>query len=174
VSGSDASNFEQFAEAEMQRLLNLAWVLTGNEHDAWDLVQDSLVKMKPKWSGINNRDNPVAYARRVLVNLNLNRLRRARREYLTAEPPDRAALVSESPASTEWLQEALRQLPARQRAAMTLAYVEDMPVAMIATILDCSQSTVKTHLARGREALRAAAPAHYSQLAGPDRTEVTT
>jgi RNA polymerase sigma factor (sigma-70 family) len=58
-----------------------------------------------------------------------------------------------------WLDAALARLPARQRAAVALAYLEDLPVDDIAKALGCAVSTAKTHLARGRDALRRAADA---------------
>jgi RNA polymerase sigma factor (sigma-70 family) len=48
----------------------------------------------------------------------------------------------------------LVQLPPRQRAAMTLYYLEDLSIHDIATILRCSEGTVKSQLARGRTYLQ--------------------
>jgi RNA polymerase sigma-70 factor (sigma-E family) len=167
TAADEQGTFDEFANAELQLLLRLAWSLTGNDHDAWDLVQDSLARMRAKWSTIERGGQPQAYARRVLVNLNLNRLRRLRRELLTPTPSDH---VREETGGTvagwpTWLYEALEALPSRQRTVITLAYLEDMPVARIAETLGCSQSAVKTHLTRARKSLRTAAPVeHKSNL----------
>jgi len=159
VSRLDDPGFEQFVGAQLPRLLALARVLTGNEHDAWDLVQDSLARVGSRWSHINNRDDPFAYVRKSLVNQNLNRARRGRRETLLANPPDQQAPVeAASGFEHAWLESAIRKLSRQQRAAVVLAYMEDQSVAQIAETLGCSQSAAKTHLARGRQALRAAVP----------------
>ena len=50
----------------------------------------------------------------------------------------------------------VRRLPKRQAQAVALHYLEDLPVSEIAEILECSPGSVKTHLSRGRQALRAA------------------
>ena len=50
---------------------------------------------------------------------------------------------------------ALLALPRRQRAAIALYYLEDQPVSEIAALLGCREVTVRTNLARGREALAA-------------------
>jgi RNA polymerase sigma-70 factor (ECF subfamily) len=50
----------------------------------------------------------------------------------------------------------LGELPPLQRAALTLFYYEDRPVAEIARMLDLPENTVKTHMSRGRAALREA------------------
>lgn len=44
-------------------------------------------------------------------------------------------------------------LPKKQRAAVVLHYLEDLPVAAIADILECAPATAKVHLHRGRKAL---------------------
>ena len=54
------------------------------------------------------------------------------------------------------IRHALLTLPVRQRAAIALYYLDDLPVADIAGLLDCSEGTVKTHLARPSRALPAA------------------
>ena len=49
---------------------------------------------------------------------------------------------------------ALRKLPRRQREVAVLLYVADLPVASVATVLGCSDGTVKQHASRARAALR--------------------
>jgi RNA polymerase sigma-70 factor (ECF subfamily) len=49
-------------------------------------------------------------------------------------------------------------LPARQRAALTLRYVHDLPDDAIARALRCRPGTVRSLLSRGREALRSLNP----------------
>ncbi len=160
MSRLDGPGFEEFVTAQLPRLLALAKVLTGNDHDAWDLVQDSLARVGSRWSKIINRGDPFWYARKTLINQNINRLRRRNRETLLPCPPDRALPVEMTVDGFEhaWLESALRRLSKRQRAAVVLAYLEDQSVAEIAELLGCSPSAAKTHLARGREVLRAAAP----------------
>ena len=65
--------------------------------------------------------------------------------------PERRLEAAESRSEIE---EALRKLPAHYRAALTLYYVEDLPVCDIAEILGLPAGTVKTHLHRARKALR--------------------
>lgn len=162
MSGSDG--FEAFAAAETRRLLTLARVLTGNEHDAWDLTQETLVQVGLRWSRVDQSRNPHGYARTSLVRLNLNRLRKLRREWLTSSPDDHTSTRSSTglPAGIDgmdaWLDDALQALPARQRAAVVLRHLEDLPLADIADALGCSTGSVKTHLSRGLAALRKAAP----------------
>ena len=152
--------FEEFAAVETTRLFGLARVLCGNEHDAWDLTQETLARVSARWGRLAHHDNMGAYARTTLANLHRNS-RRRRREVLVADPPDPAApTVGDDPGPLgldAWLDDAMRSLPHRQRVAVALTYLEDRPITEVADILGCGVATAKTHLARGRDALRRAA-----------------
>jgi RNA polymerase sigma factor (sigma-70 family) len=52
----------------------------------------------------------------------------------------------------------VRSLPAQQRAVIALFYYEDLSVEDVAGVLGCAVSTVKVHLHRARETLRARVP----------------
>lgn len=149
-------DFAEFAEAQTRRLLGLAYALTGNPHDAWDLLQETLVRVGVRWSRLRHEE-PGAYARTVMTRLNIDRLRRLRREMPTFATADRAVpVVDESPIAL-WLAEALRGLTPRQRTALALRFVEDLDVATIADRMNCSLGTAKSHLSRGMAQLRQAA-----------------
>ena len=151
--------FDEFAAVETSRLLGLARVLCGNDHDAWDLTQETLARMSVRWDRLDHHDNVAAYARKTLANLHKN-ARRRRRELLVADPVDPATADQPGPRGLDaWLDDAMRSLPHRQRVAVALTYLEDRPIAEVAEILGCGVATAKTHLARGRESLRRAAEA---------------
>lgn len=162
VDDDSGSAFEAFARVEGPRLVRLARLLCGNEHDAWDVAQETLIRIGRRWRSIDAERNPSAYARKCLVNVHRNRLRGRGREVLMAAVPEPAgdSIAGPSDGRDEWLDIALQRLPWKQRAAVTLAYYEDLPVREIAAALNCSVSAVKTHLVRGRQALRSAAEAH--------------
>jgi RNA polymerase sigma-70 factor (sigma-E family) len=157
VASESESSYDQFAVAEMRRLLGLALALTGDRHDAWDLTQETLVRVGERWRSV--RTNPGAYARTVMVRLNIDRLRRARRELLPGTTPDRAVDVPLVEGAPRWLLEALATLSPRQRTALALRHVEDLDVAGVAERMNCSVGTAKSHLSRGTERLRAHAAA---------------
>ena len=81
-----AGDFEQFAAAHARRLLGLAHALTANPHDAWDLTQETLARSGERWSRMQ-LEEPAAYARTVMVRLNVDRIRRLRRELPMWAPP---------------------------------------------------------------------------------------
>ena len=51
---------------------------------------------------------------------------------------------------------AVRALPDRERAAITLHYLEDLPIGEVASILDVTPGTIKSSLSHARDKLRAA------------------
>ena len=145
-------SYDEFAVAQTQRLLGLALALTGDRHDAWDLTQETLTRVGERWRSV--RTNPAAYAGTVMVHLNIDRLRRLRRELLPGATPDRAVEIPVSDGAPTWLIAALATLTPRQRTALALRHVEDLDVAGVAERMGCSVGTAKSHLSRGTERLR--------------------
>jgi len=150
--------FDDFVEVETPRLLGLALALTGNQHDAWDLVQESLVRVGVRWRRLASQ-NPGGYARTTLVRLNIDRSRRRRREVLTGAPPERVAVVEQVSDIDPWLMAALAELTPQQRAAVVLHVLEDLDHTGIAERLGCSVGTSRTHLSRGLSRMRERAAA---------------
>jgi len=151
-----AAGYEAFYEAEYTALTRLGYVLTGSRGVAEDLVQETMLRAYRHWGKVSSYDKPGAWARRVLCNLATSRGRKLTSEAKamvklrggrTAEPELRGESVE--------LWQALRKLPARQAQTLALFYVEDLPVAEIATLLECPEGTVKALLHRGRQALAA-------------------
>jgi RNA polymerase sigma-70 factor (sigma-E family) len=147
------ADFADFVVAQTEPLLRLAHALTGNPHDAWDLLQETLARMGERW-GRSQIDQPAAYARTVLTRLNIDRIRRLRRELPLLGQRHETAPVDLVGDVDEWLIDALASLSPRQRTALALKYVEDLDVRAIAERMGCSQGTVKSQLSRGTDRLR--------------------
>lgn len=158
-------DFADFATAELPRLLRLARVLAGNEHDAWDLTQEALVRVGLRWPRIDHHGNPGAYARTTLIRLNIDRLRRIRREFPLLAGHDRPAPTAEGPGLEGWLIAAWTALSPHQRTAVSLRYFLDLDVEDIARQMGCSTGTVRAHLSRGLQRLRDRNPCSH-QLGG--------
>jgi RNA polymerase sigma factor (sigma-70 family) len=138
-------DFAAFVESESPALLGLAHALAGNRHDAWDLLQETLVRVG---------DQPAAYARTVMTRLNIDRVRRLRRELLGARTREQATSDDHTSAPEAWLVGALATLTPGQRTAVALRYVEDLDVRGIAERMGCSEGTVKSQLSRGLQRLK--------------------
>ncbi|MFE1343783.1 SigE family RNA polymerase sigma factor [Streptomyces sp. NPDC058757] len=153
------AGFAAFATAAWPRLVRTARLLTGDFHEAEDLVQTTLAKVYGRWRRIPREDVDL-YVRRALVNNNLSRLRRRRVAHLLVpvlpEPArHRDAGHAEHVEERAVLLEALADLSPRQRTVMVLRYWDDLTEQEIAEVLQCSIGTVKTHARRGLAALRA-------------------
>ncbi len=149
-----SESFEDYYQRDYKKLLGLAFVLTGQQGVAEDLCQDALTEAHRNWRKIGNYDRPEAWVRRVMVNKSVSRSRRLKSEAKAllrfGSQPDRVVAPTERSLEV-W--EAVRALPQRQSQAIALHYWDDLPRAEIATILECSEETVKTHLKRGRVSL---------------------
>lgn len=152
---SDRDSFEQYVAARRGALLRTAYLLTGDAHDAEDLVQVALLKVVPKWGRISG--NPEPYVRKVLAHESVSRWRRRRwREVHTDRTPD--ASVDGPTADRVALQQALAGLAPRQRAVIVLRYFEDLTEAETARVLGISVGTVKSQARDALARLRVLVP----------------
>lgn len=105
-----------------------------------------------RWAHLERGPHLVAYVRRVIVNKHTSIWRRAwkRRERSTGDLPE-SGVYDPGPGA---LSTHLAQLPARQRAVVALRFVDDLSVADVAAILQCSEGTVKSQSSRGLAKLR--------------------
>lgn len=152
------SNDEAFTAFALEHRGGLTrWARSLTVHDAHlaeDLVQQTLVRVYLHWRKAV-RGEPLAYARRTLLNVFLDHRRRAstQRELVTDEPPEVAAWDDHADDDLR-LRVALAELPERMRAAVVLRHVEGLSVAETAEVLRVSEGTVKSQTARGLDKLR--------------------
>jgi len=150
---------EQFRSYVLDRrveLVRTATLLTaGDRHLAEDLVQSTLTQLYLAWPAFQRARNPNAYARRALVNALVDEKRRPwRREHSTPDLPEPVSPETGSSTAADQLNQALRELPPRMRAALVLRYFHDLSVADTAEALGCTQGTVKSQTARALDRLR--------------------
>lgn len=153
------ADFEAYVREVSPGLLRFGHVLTLDRSEAEDLAQETLIRVGLAWSRVRQEGNPVGYANRTMVNLFLNR-RRKRADIPVAAVPERGredlgiAAVDAAGA----LRDLLAGLPPRQRAAIALRYVHDMPDDEIAALLGCSPQTVRSQVSRGLATMRSHRP----------------
>jgi RNA polymerase sigma-70 factor (sigma-E family) len=143
VTERSPGDFEEYVRLNSGKLLRFAIWMTGNWEDAQDAVQEALAKAYLVWARI---EQPDAYVHRMLINLIRRSYRKRHRELLVADPPEDGAADPnlESITARTVLAAALRSLPRRQRAVVVLRYCLDLPVADVASLLHCSEGTVKS------------------------------
>lgn len=152
----DRADFESYAAARWSRLLRTAFLLTGDHHEAEDLVQATLAKVFLGWHRVRRLEEPDAYVHRALVNNNISRHRKRRvLQLLTPILPERPREGGLSRVEERsLLLEALAALPPRQRAVVVLRYWEDFSEHQVAEILGCTPGNVKSQASRGLRKLR--------------------
>ncbi|GAA2334035.1 SigE family RNA polymerase sigma factor [Saccharopolyspora halophila] len=148
-------DFAEFVRVALPGLMRYGHALTGNPHDAADLVQTVLEKVGARWSRIgSNCQDPTAYVRKAMANAHISRWRRTRKETLLAEFPDVPSVPQQDRLENEPIWEALRELPSRQRAVVVLRYYEGLSEVEIAETLGVSCGTVKSQASKAMSALR--------------------
>ncbi|WP_020668947.1 SigE family RNA polymerase sigma factor [Amycolatopsis nigrescens] len=151
----ELTDFGEFVEASLPGLLRYGHALTGNPHDAADLVQTVLEKIGSRWTHVQRKTgDPLAYIRRSMANAHISRWRRTKKESLVADIPDAQAVTPADPFEHEPLWQALRGLPPRQRAVIVLRYYEGLSEVEIAQALGISQGTVKSQASKAIASLR--------------------
>jgi RNA polymerase sigma-70 factor (sigma-E family) len=156
------ADFTAYLEARQPRLLRIAYLLTGDPHQAEDLLQTSLAKLYLAWDSVRDRDHVDAYVRRIMVNENNSLWRRPwrRREVPTDDVPDRAPVhdrPDEGVGAAVW--DVVQTLPRRARAVVVLRYYEQLSEAETAEVLGISLGTVKSQCHRALATLRERTPA---------------
>ncbi|WP_431900349.1 SigE family RNA polymerase sigma factor [Nonomuraea sp. bgisy101] len=155
--------FRGFVMSCWSRLMRMAYLLTGQQQAAEDLVQSSLERAYASWRTVSSADDPHAYVRRILINLHARRHRRGLKEFLSARDDASLGELGDGPARGDtvaqaedrsMLLRALAQLPTRQREAVVLRYWEDLTETQAAAAMGCSVGTVKSNAAKGIAKLR--------------------
>jgi RNA polymerase sigma-70 factor (sigma-E family) len=156
---TDDADFSEFVHANTPTLLKTAYLLTGNPGTAEDLVQDTFVRLYPKWFRVTGCELPLAYVRRSLVNNYVNSQRsRSGHEVLLADLPEQTGPGDVAAEATDrvLIGELLNSLPPRQRAVLVLRFFHDLSDKQIAADLGCRSGTVRSIVSRSLSALRRA------------------
>lgn len=149
----------------LRRVFALIYRIVGNVADAQDLTQDTFIKALQRKDQLKDGEKAAQWLGRVASNTAIDFLRRRARVNFTEidslaeplpDPVDRRAdqemLRAEEAA---YLDQCLEMLSVRERTALVLRDVEDMPAADVAALLGCSPATVRSHIANARTKFRA-------------------
>ena len=140
-------------EAELPRLMALAYSILRDRDQASDAVQDTAEHAMRSWGSLRERDRRAAWLSTICVRQALRRARVERRQRLVRwrQRPDAA---SDLQASDVDLERALRRLSVRQRAVVGLHYVYGYSLDEVAAALGCRPGTARSHLNRALVTLR--------------------
>ncbi|MEV6520345.1 SigE family RNA polymerase sigma factor [Longispora sp. NPDC051575] len=147
--------FEEFFRLRSAALLRYGHVLTGSPHDAADLTQEALARLREAWPRLRQRQDPEGYVRVTMARLHVSWWRRRRRERLVRDVPDAGYRDGEPDLGPDRaLARALAALPPRQRTVLVLRYYADQSDAEIAETLGVSTITVRSNASRALAKLR--------------------
>lgn len=159
MTAAPAITFSEFMAARWAPLYRTAYLLTGDRHDAEDLLQAVMARTCVRWGSIRDKRAADAYVRRAMVHQMSRQWKKQSREVVTDDLPDRGHLGGlDVRADHLALWAEIRKLPPRMRATLVLRYVEDLTEADTAHELGCSVGSVKSQTHHALRRLRAALP----------------
>jgi RNA polymerase sigma-70 factor (ECF subfamily) len=176
VLNGDRATFDVLITRYQRQAIAVSYRLLGNSHDALEVTQDAFLKA---YNSLPTLQNPEAFGgwlMRIVSNLSLN-YRRGRKTRTKSQLPLDDALTgkgnAEGSGASEWsakgadpvhtlesremgakLREAMDSLPEKQRLAIVMFTIEQMPQKDVAEALKCSVEAVKWHVFQGRKKLK--------------------
>lgn len=158
-----AENRNQFIQENLRRVYLLIYRVVGNVDDAQDLTQEVFIKVLQRQDQLRDADKAAHWLSRIATNTAIDFLRRHNRMPLSdlEEIPPVAAPSGDSPEQLllraekqTRLEAGLSVLTERERLALILRDVEDLPAEEVARQLNCSKATVRSHIANARVKFR--------------------
>jgi RNA polymerase sigma-70 factor (ECF subfamily) len=161
-------SWDELVRQHADRVYRLAYRLSGNQHDAEDLTQETFIRV---FRSLQNYQPGTfeGWLHRITTNLFLDMVRRRGRIRMEALPEDYDRVPAEDPNPEQIyhdsrlgpdLQAALDSLPPEFRAAVVLCDVEGLSYEEIGATLGVKLGTVRSRIHRGRQALRDYLAAH--------------
>jgi RNA polymerase sigma-70 factor (ECF subfamily) len=173
----DRKCFDELIIRYQRQAVAVSFRLLGNTQDALEVTQDAFLKAYGSLSTLQKPEAFGGWLMRIVSNLSLNyRRSRKLRSQLPLDDalgPTDSQQTDAGAGGSEWmardddpvhrleseemgrkLQEALKQLPEKQRLAIVMFTIEEMPQKQVAEALGCSVEAVKWHVFQGRKRLK--------------------
>jgi RNA polymerase sigma-70 factor (ECF subfamily) len=149
----------RFISDNLRRVFKLIYRKVRNVDDAQDLTQEAFIKALQRQDQLKELDKAAHWLSRIASNTAIDFLRRNGKQSFCeidslleplsepSETPEQGVLRSEHRA---YLEEGLKMLTERERTALLLRDVEELPAEMVAEQMGCSKATVRSHIANAR------------------------
>lgn len=155
---AEAEAQAQFIQQNLRRVFLLIYRIVGNVDDAQDLTQEAFIKALQRRSQLKDLERASHWLSRIAANTAIDFLRRNRRISFTDvnqlaglaaswSDPEQSLLQSEHKLH---LDAGLATLSERERMALLLRDVEDLPADEVAKAMNCSMATVRSHISNAR------------------------
>ena len=182
-----ANELSDFLAQVERRAYKQAAYAVRDDHAALDIVQDAMMRLAEKYGAKPLAEFPMLF-QRILQNAILDHFRRNKvrnlwttllSSFSSGDDDDHdplETLAGEGNAAEEpetklerqqtmkLIENALSRLPSRQREAFVLRYWQELDVAETASMMGCSEGSVKTHCSRAVHTLSALLKAKGVQL----------
>ncbi len=162
AQAGDWPAFRQLVEQHQARVFGVALRIVGRRADAEELAQDAFLQLHASLARMESHAHLKHWLLRTVTHRCIDHLRQRARQgmqlplgALEQTPQAQAEEARHDPLAAAQLRRLLLQLQPHARAVMTLRYQEDLDPAEIAKLLDMPVATVKSHLRRSLEWLRA-------------------
>ncbi|GED97394.1 RNA polymerase sigma factor SigE [Gordonia crocea] len=155
-------SWEELVAEHADRVYRLAFRLSGNQHDAEDLTQETFIRVFRSLSSYQPGTFE-GWLHRITTNLFLDMVRRRAKIRMEALPEDYDRVPGDTPDPQQIyadanldpvLQAALDRLAPEFRAAVVLCDIEGLSYEEIAATLDVKLGTVRSRIHRGRQSIR--------------------
>jgi RNA polymerase sigma-70 factor (ECF subfamily) len=159
--GGDASAIRALYDTHVDRIYRLTYRLTGVEHLAREVTQDTFVRAFASIGGFRGDSAFGTWLHTIAVSLSLNEIKRHKRERARNAPLEDGIALAESaphsdPLLREKLMKAVNDLPEGCRTVFMMHDAEGYTHQEIAAALGVTEGTSKAQLARARGKLRVA------------------
>jgi RNA polymerase sigma-70 factor (ECF subfamily) len=155
--------FDQLIKPIENQMMRSIWRIVRDPEMAKDALQDSLAKIWKRLDRIRSHPNPQALIFKICLNAAIDSLRKHKRlrQHEKTEPLHQYPIQSdtkvhealESRKVKAEILEAINRLPRRQAVAVLMRIIQEQPYDFIAQAMECSETTVRIHVSRGRARL---------------------
>lgn len=174
AANGDAAAFRSLVDRHLSGVLAVARRMLRDDAEAEDVAQEALLRLWRSADGLEVGPQGLRpWLRRVVSNLCVDRMRSGRRLMVVEEVPDRAEPATqltqmEARDVSQRVDAALKELPGRQRMALTLFHYEGLSQVEVGRIMGISDEAVESLLARARRNLKGALREEWRELLAED------
>ncbi len=157
VQGGDTSAYRELSDRYLERILNFAFRMLNDAAEAEDVAQETFLRLWKHSGEYKPKQKPSTWLFTITKNLCIDRLRKRKPQLVEEDVGSDSARPStmlERKRISLAVQQAISQLPERQRVALALSHFEGMSNPEIADVLSVGVEAVESLLSRARRRLR--------------------